>query len=344
KGAINIHGALLPEYRGANPIQWAILNEENVTGVTMHYMTEQFDAGDIVAQRKVPIFFEDTWIDVQARIAEASEQMLKDEIPKLLEGTNLRHSQNETHARHFHRRYPEDGLIDWSQRVVQIYNLVRALVKPHPGAFYLRKDGTKEVLDKYLSIPSITSIKYAREGGGGQVLKSQHVALVPLAESNLPQMYTWINNQDSVLFTEPDKTVSDGQHQEWFSSIQQRNDLVIFGISLLEVDELIGSCQLNNINYVHSCAELQIRIGEENKRGKGYGQETVKLLLKYGFHDLNLNRIQLQVFSNNQVACHMFEKVGFKCEGVLRRAAHRDGSFIDVMVMGVLRDDYEQLE
>ena len=176
------------------------------------------------------------------------------------------------------------------------------------------------------------------------MLKSQHVALVPLSEANLPQMYTWINNRDLVLLSAPYKPISDGQHREWFSSIQQRNDMVIFGISLLYPDELIGSCQLNNINHVHRCAELQIRIGEENELGKGYGLEAVKLLLKYGFHDLNLNRIQLQVFSSNQTACHVYEKAGFIYEGVLRRAAYIDGSFIDVIVMGVLRDEYEQLE
>jgi methionyl-tRNA formyltransferase len=167
-GGVNIHGALLPQYRGCNPIQWALLNDETETGVTMHYMTAEFDAGDIIAQRRVPIYFEDTWRDIQARIGTATETMLAEEIPRLLTHTNTRQPQDESKARQYKRRHPEDGLIDWQQSVLYIYNLVRALVRPHPGVFY-QSGADKTVLDEYLTIPQVTALKYSAGGADAEV-------------------------------------------------------------------------------------------------------------------------------------------------------------------------------
>lgn len=340
-GAINIHGALLPEYRGANPIQWAILNNESITGVTMHYMTEQFDAGDIIAHRIVPMYFEDTWADIQKRIVIASEGMLKEEMPQILKGTNLRYAQDESRARHFHRRYPEDGLIDWEQSVLNIYNLIRALVKPNPGAFYFR-NGLKEIIDDYCSIFRLSNMKYDRRGG--QVLKSIYTELRPLTSNDLPMFFQWINNREQVLFNAPYKPVSEANHKEWFASIQQRNDIVIFGIWSIKDNRLIGSCQLKDINFIHRSAELQIRIGVVEMRGKGLGKDAISLLLKFAFDDLNLHRVFVQVFSTNHTAIRTYEGSGFAMEGKLREAAFIEGNYVDVLVMGVLRNEFKYRE
>ena len=91
---------------------------------------------------------------------------------------------------------------------------------------------------------------------------------------------------------------------------------------------------------MHRTAELQIRIGEGAERGAGRGSEAVVLLLNFGFRDLNLNRIFLHVFANNEPALRMYEKVGFTREGVLRRAAYIDGSYVDIVVMGILREEH----
>lgn len=158
-GAVNIHGALLPEYRGANPVQWALLNDETVTGATMHYMDKDFDGGDIIARRCVPIYFEDTWCNIYTRISTEIEEMLVEELPKLLIGANTRQPQDESRARHWRRRHPEDGLINWQQSPRQIYNLVRALVKPLPGAFYIDRSGNRIVLDEYMTIQEVTALR-----------------------------------------------------------------------------------------------------------------------------------------------------------------------------------------
>jgi methionyl-tRNA formyltransferase/RimJ/RimL family protein N-acetyltransferase len=338
-GAVNVHEALLPKYRGPNPIQWALLNDETETGVTMHYMDEHFDTGDIIAQQRVPIYFDDTWQDVQERIFLKTDSMFKEEIPKLLAGKIKRLPQDENLAKRCPRRRPEDGQIDWQQSVRHIYNMVRALVKPLPGAFYLDTSGQHIVLDKFLTLPQVTALKYGSIGG--QTLKCKRVALIPPGTGKFPDFISLFNNNEQSLFYTPYKPVHESQHKAWFEDIQNRKDMVIFGIRLIKDNKLIGSCQLHSIDQVHRSAELQIRIGDTSERGQGYGIEAVRLLLEFAFNDLNLHRVYLHVFNTNRIALNLYEKAGFKKEGVLREAAHINGEYIDMSVMGILREEYE---
>jgi RimJ/RimL family protein N-acetyltransferase len=173
------------------------------------------------------------------------------------------------------------------------------------------------------------------------MLKSSRIALRPLQAKDLPRMFEWINDREQVLFNAPYRPVSELQHDSWAEAIQQRQDVMIFSIFQLETDDLIGTCQLHSINAVHRSAELQIRLGEVAARGSGYGTEAVSLLLRFAFRDLNLHRVYLHVFSTNGAAIQVYEKVGFKREGVLRRAAFIDGEYVDVLVMGVLREEHD---
>lgn len=158
-GCINIHGALLPQYRGANPIQWALIHDEKETGVTMHYMDVDFDTGDIIVQKKVPILEEDTWLDIQHRIGYATDEMLAENILKIVAGTNSRMPQRADLARYWQRRGPEDGRFEWTWRARDIYNLIRALVKPHPGAFYYNESGDKIILDSFMPLDEIKKLQ-----------------------------------------------------------------------------------------------------------------------------------------------------------------------------------------
>jgi diamine N-acetyltransferase len=170
--------------------------------------------------------------------------------------------------------------------------------------------------------------------------KSLHVALVPLTPADVPVLFEWINDRQQVILNAPYKPVHAGQHQAWFDAIQERIDVVIFGIRLTEAGRLIGSCQLHNIHPVHRSAELQIRLGVVAERGHGYGTEATRLLLDFAFKDLNLQRVYLHVLTTNQIAIRMYQKVGFVREGVLRSAAHIDGRYLDLLMMGILRDEY----
>jgi len=157
-GAVNVHGGLLPQYRGGNPVQWAIINDEVQAGVTIHYMDEGFDSGPIIAQRQVPLLFTDTWRDVMSRIGVATEALLSENARLILTGGAAAARQDSAQARHYPHRTPADGRIDWSQSVRAIYNLVRALVTPLPGAFYVACDETVVVGD-YLTIAEVAALK-----------------------------------------------------------------------------------------------------------------------------------------------------------------------------------------
>jgi|SRR5581483_6054711 len=170
------------------------------------------------------------------------------------------------------------------------------------------------------------------------MLRATHVVLAPLTESDVPLLHDWINDRELVLWNAPYKPVSSAQHRAWFDALAQRRDLAIFGVRLLDGGRLIGSCQLHSIDPIHRSAELQIRIGAPDQRGKGYGTEATRLLLEHAFKDLNLHRVSLHVFATNARAVRAYEKAGFTREGVLREAAYVDGRYVDVIVMAVLRD------
>ena len=134
RGALNVHGSLLPKYRGRAPVNWAILHGERETGATLHYMTAKPDAGDVVAQTAVPILPDDTAREVFDKVTVAAEITLDDALPALLAGSAPRTPQDLARGRYFGGRRPEDGVIDWSRDAATIHNLVRAVAPPYPGA------------------------------------------------------------------------------------------------------------------------------------------------------------------------------------------------------------------
>ena len=135
KGAFNLHGSLLPKYRGRAPINWALLNGESETGVTLHKMVAKADAGDIVAQEKVAITDTDTALTLHAKVREAADVLLEKTLPLIEAGTYKSVPQNESQASYFGRRNADDGQIDWNQSAKEINCLIRAVTEPYPGAF-----------------------------------------------------------------------------------------------------------------------------------------------------------------------------------------------------------------
>jgi len=134
-GALNIHGSMLPRYRGRAPVNWAILHGERETGATLHYMSERADAGDIVDQMAVPILENDEAREVFAKVCFAAEIILARSLPGLINGTAPRMPQKLEDGKYFGRRRSEDGKIDWTRSAREIHNLVRAVAPPFPGAF-----------------------------------------------------------------------------------------------------------------------------------------------------------------------------------------------------------------
>ncbi|RZI31601.1 bifunctional UDP-4-amino-4-deoxy-L-arabinose formyltransferase/UDP-glucuronic acid oxidase ArnA [Pseudomonas orientalis] len=134
-GAFNLHGSLLPKYRGRAPANWVLVNGETETGVTLHRMVKRADAGAILAQQKVSIERSDTGLSLHAKLRDAASNLLRDALPQLALGKLSETAQDESQATCFGRRTAADGKIDWKKPAEQLFNLVRAVTQPYPGAF-----------------------------------------------------------------------------------------------------------------------------------------------------------------------------------------------------------------
>jgi UDP-4-amino-4-deoxy-L-arabinose formyltransferase/UDP-glucuronic acid dehydrogenase (UDP-4-keto-hexauronic acid decarboxylating) len=159
RGAFNIHWGLLPEYRGANVLNWVLVNGERESGVTIHYMDEGVDTGDIVTQCRVSIEPKDTAVTLREKLRVAATIILRDTIPQIREGSHARISQDHKNAKHWPRRKPEDGLIDWAWPPERIYNLIRALVAPWPGTYFYDQNGNKIVIDQFMPLTEVEALR-----------------------------------------------------------------------------------------------------------------------------------------------------------------------------------------
>ncbi|WP_273820721.1 MULTISPECIES: bifunctional UDP-4-amino-4-deoxy-L-arabinose formyltransferase/UDP-glucuronic acid oxidase ArnA [Pseudomonas] len=134
-GAFNLHGSLLPRYRGRAPANWVLVNGETETGVTLHRMVKRADAGAILAQNRVAIERSDTALSLHAKLRDSAASLLRDALPQLAQGKLSETAQDESKATYFGRRTAADGKLVWSKPAEQLFNLVRAVTKPYPGAF-----------------------------------------------------------------------------------------------------------------------------------------------------------------------------------------------------------------
>ena len=127
KGAFNLHGSLLPKYRGRAPLNWVLVNGESETGVTLHRMVNRADAGDIVAQQAVAIGADDAALTLHRKLCAAATELLSRALPAILAGTTDERPQDHSQATYVGRRTPEDGRLDWEQPAQTLHNLVRAV-------------------------------------------------------------------------------------------------------------------------------------------------------------------------------------------------------------------------
>jgi len=183
RGAFNMHGSLLPKYRGRAPVNWAVLKGETETGATLHEMVAKPDAGRIVDQEPVPIGPDETAGEVMAKVAVAAEAVLRRSIHNLVSGKARLKPQDLSKGSYFGGRRPEDGRIDWSNSALQIHNLVRAVAPPYPGAF---TEGMKILRTRIEPArKALRSGPYQEDGewfagcGDGKVLRLLEVEPIP---------------------------------------------------------------------------------------------------------------------------------------------------------------------
>jgi RimJ/RimL family protein N-acetyltransferase len=175
-------------------------------------------------------------------------------------------------------------------------------------------------------------------------LTGRKVKLTALAEHDLNSITMWY--QDTSFLRLFDATPAFPKSalslRTWFDSFSSSSNQFVFAIRTIENDHFIGFVELDGIIWNKRVSGIAIAIGEENNRGKGYGHDALQLILKFAFHELNLRRVQLTVFSYNKPATRLYKKIGFTHEGTYREFLERDGETHDLLLFGMLRHEWEQ--
>ena len=326
-GGINVHGALLPKYRGSNPLQWAIINGENVTGVTLHEMSAGIDEGAIIDRRVVPLYFEDAWQMAQRRVTAATENLLADNLPQILSGCWHAVPQDPRLASSYRRRTADDGLFNWDQPVRRIYNLIRALVAPHPGAHVLDAVGNRQVFDRYLTPADITAFKY---GEGGQRLGHSEIELRPPVAQDGSLLRQWLDLQlEASWCPEYCRGLLTCPTAEIAGILAGRSDIVLFILEDAISASPIGTGQIFNINWRHGSAELRLDFTSANGFATVAARMALSVLVAFGRRELALHRLYAVDADTNFHALRLYEECGLLRKSVLRKAGCNSGGYVD---------------
>lgn len=200
KGAFNLHGSLLPKYRGRVPLNWALINGEKEAGVTLHTMTAKPDAGDIIAQRKFEILDSDDIKSVFSKAVKSAREVLDYALPLILEGRAPHTAQDASKATYFGGRKPADGEIDWSKSATEVRNLIRAVTRPFPGAFTFMGD-------RKAFIWSAEVVSAPAGAAPGQVISSEPLTIACGEGAVKVLSAQWENG----VFTSGDQFAADGR-------------------------------------------------------------------------------------------------------------------------------------
>jgi RimJ/RimL family protein N-acetyltransferase len=171
------------------------------------------------------------------------------------------------------------------------------------------------------------------------MLQGKKTALAAIRSSDYDLLYKWINDPDLMRWLTPYRPVDPGSFSNWFNNIG-RDGSIIFGIRCFPDDRLIGTILFTAINNINRSAEVAIKIGSSEDRGQGYGHEALSLAVQFAWDDLNLNRLALTVYHDNEPAIQAYRAAGFEQEGRLRRAVHVKGAWKDLLIMSILRPDF----
>ena len=173
-------------------------------------------------------------------------------------------------------------------------------------------------------------------------LIGDNVYLRAIEVEDAPCFVEWLNDPEVRCYLARNfPPLNLGREREWIENLYKDQNRVVFGIVLKTSDKLIGSTGLEGIDWRNRRAGFGIVIGDKTEWSKGAGTEATKLVVRYGFDTLNLNRIFLHVFDRNPRAMRAYEKAGFVKEGMLRQDRYIDGAYRDSIVMGILREEWE---
>jgi RimJ/RimL family protein N-acetyltransferase len=172
------------------------------------------------------------------------------------------------------------------------------------------------------------------------------VRLTQISRENLPVYKRWFRVYETQrLLGQLPVPVTDEFEEDWYDAMSRRTgrgEVYSFSIRTLADDELIGNCSLFDVNHKNRRAELGIVIGEKEYWGRGYGTDAMSVLLRFGFDELNLHRVELQVYDFNPRGIRAYEKLGFVHEGRRREVVWREGAYHDMLLMSILEDEWRK--
>ena len=172
------------------------------------------------------------------------------------------------------------------------------------------------------------------------MIKGNKVYLSSIERASLETLRNWRNNEDLRSYFREYREISCDMQNMWYEKRVLNNDHQIdFEIRKLSDQKLIGHCSLNYINWINRTAEFGIYVGDENEKGKGFGSEALRLLIKYGFEEINLNKIWCEVYEHNQ-AMGIYKHIGFVHEGTLRQNYYHKGKYLDSHILSILKDEF----
>jgi UDP-4-amino-4,6-dideoxy-N-acetyl-beta-L-altrosamine N-acetyltransferase len=174
------------------------------------------------------------------------------------------------------------------------------------------------------------------------MLQSARLRLRVLEEKDGNKILVWRNQKEIIDQLFSCVGITARQHYDWYEKYVNDDRRLEFIIEIKENSRPIGTAGLNNIDYKNQKAELGIMIGEQDEQGKGYGKEAISILVQYAFNELNLQRIYLKTFYDNERAIELYRKLGFRQEGILRKEIFKNGKFKDVVVMAILREEWKE--
>jgi RimJ/RimL family protein N-acetyltransferase len=177
-----------------------------------------------------------------------------------------------------------------------------------------------------------------------KLMQGTKVQLTALTEGDMATMARWYQDGEFLrLFdSRPAYPKTEAELIKWLAELKKDRNTFAFAVRPLKDEELIGYLELDEVDWQHGVCGMGLGIGDRANWGKGYGYEAAQLALAYAFHELNLHRVQVTVFSYNERSIALFEKLGFRREGVFREHLQRDGQRYDMLLYGLLRHEWER--
>jgi [ribosomal protein S5]-alanine N-acetyltransferase len=172
-------------------------------------------------------------------------------------------------------------------------------------------------------------------------LVGERIYLRPLDTDDLERCLRWINDPGITSTLTMRFPMSRSQEESWLLSHYKDQSNLSLAIVIKNDDQHIGNCGLHSIDYVNRNAEFGIMLGESDQWGKGYAPEAGQLIVNYGFKQLAMHRIYLNVYSHNNRAKRAYEKLGFVHEGIMRESYFRDGRYYDSLIMAILESEWD---